>query len=266
MPDQLYLVNAFSSKPFEGNVTGVFVLEKPREMEWMVKISRCLNLVEAGFLVAKSPSRFDMRCIAGSIEVDLGTSSALASAHVLFSHRFADSRRSIALSAHAGPISSIMGGTQIEVNFPALSIQEIEPPEQILQAIDPAPQFVGRRGDNYIIQVSSESKLKKVQPDFKLVDTLGIHGLIITSKAAAGRDYDFALRAMQLQPRYGLDAPVASWAYAALGPFWIGRLGKTRLRGFRHASRSIPVKLEVDGDRVKMFGEAITIFHGELSI
>jgi predicted PhzF superfamily epimerase YddE/YHI9 len=266
MPDQLYLVNAFSSQPFEGNLTGVFVLEKPREMEWMVNISRCLNLVEAAFLVAKSPSRFDMRCIAGSIEVDLGTSSALASAHVLFGNRFADARRSIALSTHAGPISSVMSETHIELNFPALSIQEIEPPEEILQAVDPSPQFVGRRGDDYIIQVSSESKLKKLQPDFKLLDTLGVHGLIITSSSATGRDYDFAVRTFQLQPRYGLDTPVASWAYAALGSFWIGRLGKTRLTGFRHASRSTPVTLEVDGDRVKMFGEAITIFHGELRV
>jgi predicted PhzF superfamily epimerase YddE/YHI9 len=265
MPDQFYLVNTFSSNPFEGSSSGVCILEKPRELEWMVRTARALNLTDAAFLVSKSPNRFDLRCITGPMEVELGVSATLAAAHALFTNRFADDHHSIAFFTHAGPVSATTDGSQIEVNFPGLPIEEIECPEEILQAVDPAPQFVGRRGDDFVVQVSSESALKKVQPDFKLLDGLGVRGLIITSVAASGREYDFAIRTFQLKPRYSLDT-VASWAYAALAPFWMGRLGKAKMRGFRHAPRSLVVSLEVDGDRVKVFGEAITILQGELKI
>jgi predicted PhzF superfamily epimerase YddE/YHI9 len=266
MPDQFFLVNAFSSKPFAGSAVGVCILEKPRELDWMVSATRALNLTDAAFLVAKSPNRFDLRYIASTMEVELGISSTLAAAHALFSNRFADPQRSIAFFTHAGPVSAITEEGHIEVNVPGLTIDEIEPPEEILQAVDPAPQFAGRRGDDYIVQVASESRLKKVQPDFKLLDSIGVHSLILTSTTATGRDYDFAVRTLQLQPRYSLDAPVASWAYAALAPFWMVRLGKAKMNGFRHAPKSAIVPLEVDGDRVKVFGEAITILQGELKM
>ncbi len=232
----------------------------------MVSISRLLNLTETAFLVAKSPNRFDLRCVAGSIEVDLGLSSTLAAAHVLFNNHVGDARHSLAFFTHAGPVSAATDEHQIELNFPGFPVEEIEPSEEILQAIDPAPEFVGRRGEDYIVQVSSESRLKKLQPDFKLLDTLGMHGLIVTSEAPAGKHYDFAVRTFQLQPRYGLDTPVASWAYAALMPFWSGRMGKVNLKGFRHAPKSAVVSLEVDGDRVKCTGNAVTIMQGELAV
>jgi predicted PhzF superfamily epimerase YddE/YHI9 len=266
MPDHFFLVNTFSSKPFEGSSAGVCILEKPRELDWMVSTSRALNLTDAAFLVAKSPNRFDLRCITGSMEVELGISATLAAAHALFTNRFADPGRSIAFFTHAGPVSATTDGSQIEVNFPGLPIEEIECPEEILQAVDPSPKFVGRRGEDFVVQVSSESALKKVQPDFKLLNGLGVHGLIVTSVAASGREYDFAIRTFQLHPRYSLEAPVASWAYAALTPFWMGRLGKAKMLGFRHAPRSSVVSLEVDGDRVKVFGEAIAILQGELKV
>ncbi len=265
MADQFYLVNTFSTTPFAGSASGVFILEKPRDLDWMVNAARALNLTDAAFLIAKSPNRFDLRYIAGSVEVELGISSTIASAYMLFTNRFADDQRSIAFFTHAGPVSATTNEEhRIEANFPGLSIDEIEAPEEILQAIDPDPQFVGRRGEDYIVQVSSESKLKKVQPDFKLLDALGVHGLILTSAAPSGKDYDFAVRTMQLQPRYSGDAPVASWAYAALAPFWMSQLGKATMNGFRHAPKSAIVQLEVDGDRVKVFGEAIAILQGEL--
>jgi predicted PhzF superfamily epimerase YddE/YHI9 len=266
MADQFFLVNTFSTKPFEGSSAGVCILERPRDLEWMLDICRALHLTDAAFLVAKSPNRFDLRCIASTMEVELGISATVAAAHALYANRFADDRHSIAFFTHAGPVSATTNEGKIEVNFPGLLIEEIEPPEEILQAVDPAPLFVGRRGEDFVVQVSSEARLKKMQPDFKLLDALGMRGLILTSQAAAGRDYDFAVRTLQLKPRYGLDTPVASWAYAALGSFWMARLGKTKMTGFRHAPRSTVVDLEMDGDRVKIFGEAITILQGELKI
>jgi PhzF family phenazine biosynthesis protein len=266
MPDQIYIVNSFSSQPFEGSAVGVCILEKPRELEWMVSIARSLNLADAAFLIAKSPNRFDLRCIAGSIEVDLGISATLAAAHILFDNRFVDTERSIAFYTHGGPVSATIESGIIEVNFPVLFIEPIEPPEEILQAVDPAPVFTGRRGEDYIVQVSSESRLKKIYPDLKMLDALGVHGLIITSEAPKGKAYDFAMRTFQLKPRYGAESALAGWAYAALGPFWMARLGKAKMKAFRHAPKSTVIPLEVDGDRVKFFGEAVTIVQGELKI
>jgi predicted PhzF superfamily epimerase YddE/YHI9 len=266
MPDQFYIVNPFSSQAFEGSAVGVCILEKPRELEWMVGVARSLNLTDAAFLIAKSPNRFDLRCIAGALEVDLGISATFAAAHVLFDNRFVDAERSIAFYTHGGPVSATIESGIIEVNFPVLPIESIEPPEEILQAVDPAPLFTGRRGEDYAVQVSSESRLKKIYPDLKMLDALGLHGLIITSEAPKGKAYDFALRTFQLKPRQEAESALAAWVYAALGPFWMTRFGKAKMKAFRHAPKSMVIPLEVDGDRVKFFGEAVTILHGELKL
>ena len=189
---------------------GVCILEKPRELEWMIGVAQSLNLADAAFLVSKSPNRFDLRCIAGSIEVDLGISATLAAAHVLFDNRFVDAERSIAFYTHGGPVSATVESGIIEVNFPVLPIEPIEPPEEILQAVDPSPQFTGRRGEDYIVQVSSESRLKKIYPDLKLLDALGLHGLTIISEAPKSKEYDIAVRTFQLKPRQGAESAQAA--------------------------------------------------------
>src|ERR1019366_7081785 len=168
MPDLIFHVDALTAQPFHGNAVSVCILETPRERPWMRDVSLELNTPETAFLLARGPNRFDLRTMAGSSEVELAASATLAAAHVLFTstlegHSFADPRRPIAFFTHGGPIPAVLENEIFEINFPALPLEELSYfPEEILQGVDPAPEYVGRRGDDYLVQVSSEERLREV--------------------------------------------------------------------------------------------------------
>ncbi len=53
-------------------------------------------------------------------------------------------------------------------------------------------------------------------------------------------------------------------AHCCLGPFWAGRLGKDELRAYQASARGGDVRVRVEGDRVCLGGQAVTVLRGEL--
>ena len=53
-------------------------------------------------------------------------------------------------------------------------------------------------------------------------------------------------------------------AHCCLGPFWQGRFGRDRLTGFQASSRGGFVGLRVEGNRVLLRGQAVTVLRAEL--
>ena len=92
-----------------------------------------------------------------------------------------------------------------------------------------------------------------------------MRGVIVTAvgmPAASGR-YDFVSRFFA--PRVGVsEDPVTGSAHCCLGPFWRGRLGRDTLTGFQASARGGIVRLRVDGERVHLFGQAITVMRADL--
>ncbi len=54
-------------------------------------------------------------------------------------------------------------------------------------------------------------------------------------------------------------------SHCALGPFWGARLGKTEMLGYQASPRSGVVRVRLEGDRVLLGGQAVTVFRGELA-
>ena len=283
MPDLIFHVDSLATLPFHGNPVAVCLLEKARGERWMQDISLELNAVETAFLVPRSPNRFDLRTMAGGVEVEFAASATLAAAHVLFTHSvrsnlhpLADPRRAIAFFTPAGAVPATMEDDGIYVNFPEFLLEECSShPEEILHAVDPAPEFSGKRGNDYLVQVSSEERLRDLSPDFHFLRAMGMRGLIVTSVANRTPSHDFVSRTFYIPGIAGdtpLEDPTASYAHCLLGPFWFLRLGKTMLTtrtdssGPRHSRYPPALRLVVDGDRVMVIGEAVTVFEGELKI
>ncbi|MFI5201050.1 MAG: PhzF family phenazine biosynthesis protein [Candidatus Kapaibacterium sp.] len=157
MPDLIFHVDAQTSRAFHGHPVTVCILEQPRDRPWMRELSRAMNTPEAAFLLPCGLNRFDLRTMSGGLEVELAASATLAAAHVLFTRSLTGPRRSIAFFTRSGSISASQeNGNALEINFPALVLEELlDPQDEILQAVDPAPEFVGRRGEDYFVQVSS---------------------------------------------------------------------------------------------------------------
>jgi PhzF family phenazine biosynthesis protein len=54
MPLPLYVVDAFTSRPFAGNPAAVCLLDGPRDADWMQHVAAEMNLSETSFLHAES--------------------------------------------------------------------------------------------------------------------------------------------------------------------------------------------------------------------
>ena len=59
------------------------------------------------------------------------------------------------------------------------------------------------------------------------------------------------------------EDPVTGSNHCALVPFWAERLGKRELRARQISARCGELKLVLQGDRVLMSGQALTLWQGE---
>ena len=60
------------------------------------------------------------------------------------------------------------------------------------------------------------------------------------------------------------EDPVTGSAHCTLAPFWQERLGRSELSGYQVSSRGGKVRTRVDGERVKLAGQAVTVLRAEL--
>jgi len=75
--------------------------------------------------------------------------------------------------------------------------------------------------------------------------------------------FDFVSRFFA--PGSGIDEdPVTGSSHCALAPYWGERLGKSEMVGYQTSARGGVVRVRLDGDRVKLAGQAITVLRGEL--
>jgi predicted PhzF superfamily epimerase YddE/YHI9 len=89
-----------------------------------------------------------------------------------------------------------------------------------------------------------------------------VRGVIVTS-AAATPGFDFVSRFFA--PAAGIDEdPVTGSAHCCLTPYWAAKLGKTAMAARQVSARGGTVRVTLDGDRVRLAGQAVTVLRGEL--
>jgi predicted PhzF superfamily epimerase YddE/YHI9 len=104
--------------------------------------------------------------------------------------------------------------------------------------------------------------VRELKPDFTLLGTITVRGVIVTSRAASS-EYDFVSRFFA--PAAGVpEDPVTGSAHCCLAPFWAARLGKDEMIGYQASARGGIVKVRVSGDRAHLGGQAVTVLRGEL--
>ncbi len=87
-------------------------------------------------------------------------------------------------------------------------------------------------------------------------------GVIVTAPADSP-DVDFVSRFFA--PAAGVDEdPVTGSAHCCLAPFWAEKLERTELAARQISARGGDVRVRVEGARVKLFGQAVTVMTGEL--
>ena len=138
-----------------------------------------------------------------------------------------------------------------------------EPPAGLLVALGVQPSFVGKSKFDMFVRVESEEAVRSLKPDFSRLREISMRGVIVTS-VSDDRRFDFVSR--YFAPGAGIDEdPVTGSAHCCLGPYWSEQLGKTEMTAFQASARGGTVRVRVNGDRVLLGGQAVTVLRGELT-
>jgi len=254
-------VDAFTSEPFLGNPAAVCVLPEDRDPSWMQKIAREMNLSETAFLRQRADG-FGLRWFTPAVEVDLCGHATLASAHVLWETGRLQPTETARFHTRSGLLTAVRRGEWIELDFPAKAEERAEPPPGLVEALGAAPRYVGRNQFDYLVELETEQAVRNLRPDFVRLATVAARGIIVTSRSATP-DRDFVSRFFA--PAVGVNEdPVTGSAHCALAPFWSQRLKKDKFVAHQISERGGVLKVELNGARVRLGGQAVTVLRGEL--
>jgi len=264
MPIPIFQVDSFTQQPFAGNPAGVCFLTAPRSDAWMVSVAQEMNLSETAFLLPVEDNRYNLRWFTPKREVSLCGHATLAAAHILWQKHFLPADRQAVFDTKSGLLTADQeAGDWIALNFPARQTEEVEPPAGLIEAIGAQNiQFIGRYRNSNLIEVADEADVRAVEPDFAALLRVDTRSVIVTARSAA-RAFDFVSR--YFAPAVGVNEdPVTGAAHCALAPYWAGKLKKSEMSAYQASARGGTVRVRLQGDRVILLGQAVTVFTGDL--
>ena len=263
MTTPLFQVDTFAERPFVGNPAAVCLLKRPADELWMQQVAAEMNLSETSFVVPIDDG-FGLRWFTPKTEVALCGHGTLAAAHVLWEEGLLGDDEPARFRTQSGWLGCHLEGGRIEMELPARQQTSVRPPRGLAGALGAELFYVGRTIDNYLVELENEQAVRGLAPDYAHLRALRIRSVIATS-SAVDDEYDFVSR--YFAPGVGVDEdPVTGAAHCCLAPFWAKRLGKKRLVGYQASFRGGTVRARVDGDRVVLSGQAVTVLRGELLV
>lgn len=258
----LYQVDAFTDRPFRGNPAAVCLPGSPQPEEWMRNVAAEMNLSETAFLYP-GEGAYRLRWFTPVIEVDLCGHATLASAHILWEEGHAANSGEIRFQTRSGLLKAGRDGDWIELDFPSTPEHTAAAPPDLAGALGTELHYVGRSVFDYLVELPSEEAVRSLRPDFARLAKVDGRGVIVTARSESP-PYDFVSRFFA--PGAGVNEdPVTGSAHCCLGQYWGARLGKTELIGFQTSARGGVVRVALRNDRVRLAGQAVTVFRGEIT-
>ena len=239
------------------------MLEQPKTTEWMQLIAREMNLSETAFIL-KQDSGFNLRWFTPTTEVPLCGHATLASAHTLWTEGYLPTEEIINFQTLSGLLKARSQGDWIELDFPANPSEFTTPPPELITALGVKIKTTVKNSLGYLVELESASIVRDLQPNFSLLKTLSVPGIIVTSIGETDSEYDFVSRFFA--PGLGIDEdPVTGAAHCCLAPFWRNKLQQDYFLAYQASVRGGVVKVKYDGsDRVFLQGQAVTVMKGEI--
>lgn len=258
-------VDAFTNCPFAGNPAAVCVLAAPAHPDWMQAVAAEMNLSETAFLYPIADG-YRLRWFTPTVEVDLCGHATLASAHTLWSEGHLGPDKVARFHTRSGLLTATQTEGWITLDFPAQPVKEIATTPELLKTLrGQMPSYIGLGTSDdamLLVELASEAHVRSLQPDLALMKTLPAMGVIATAPAEDPQ-YDFVSRFFA--PAVGIDEdPVTGAAHCALVPYWQEKLGKSAFSAQQISARGGILKLQSQGDRVLISGQAVTTLRGTL--
>jgi PhzF family phenazine biosynthesis protein len=261
MAVRCWQVDAFTDVPFRGNPAAVCWLESEADPVWMQNVAAEMNLSETTF-VRRVGDDFELRWFTPTVEVDLCGHATLASAHALWGAGIVPPGAPIRFRTLSGVLACTQRDGWIELDFPATPPQPAEAPARLIEALGAKPSDVGKSKYDYLAVFDAAETVRTLRPDFRKLEEIPVRGVILSAPADEP-GFDFVTRFFA--PRLGIDEdPVCGSAHCCLAPYWASRLGKNELKARQVSKRGGVLRLRINGDRVILGGQAVTVWRGEL--
>ena len=257
---ELFQVDSFTNKIFEGNPAGVIFSEfLPNEV--MQKIALENNLSETAF-VYEEGNDYRIKWFSPLMEIDLCGHATLAAAHIYFTEINRDADSITFISSKNGSLEVTRKNNYLYLNFPVDQYAPISIDDDLINMIGETPIEAFKGRDDIMCIFEDESIIYNIEPNKSLLKLFPVRGLIVSAKSL---DYDFVSRCFF--PITGVDEdPVTGSAHTTLTPYWSKQLGKNSLLAKQVSSRGGELKCVLEGDRVIIGGEAVTYLKGFITI
>ena len=252
----LYQVNVFTSSPLSRQAAVVIPLENWLPDVLLQHIAEENSVAETAFL---SITRRTFTC-AGSPhrEMDICNHATLASAFVAFTEIGCESD-AIVFDTRLGRLKVARNDQRFQMEFRSTPPRASTAPAELIEAVGAKPAEVLESHD--LVFVYEDAKqVSALRPDMGALERLVPGGLIVT---APGYDCDFVSRTFS--PALGItEDPVTESSHCTLVPYWAERLGRNELLARQISKRSGEICCALEGDRVRLEGEAVVYLRGAL--
>jgi PhzF family phenazine biosynthesis protein len=269
MKFDIYQVDAFAEKVFEGNPAAVIPLQSWLPAEVMQKIAMENNLSETAFIVKSetelggSPEgSYHIRWFTPKFEIDLCGHATLASAYIIKNFLEPQVSECIFTTEKAGELKTYTGDGKYTLDFPSRMPKPAETPAGLLDSLGISNAIEILRSRDYFVVLPDEEAVKNIEPDFELMKQIETVGVIVTAK---GKTADVVSRCFY--PSAGIpEDPVTGSAHCNIVPYWSQKLSKTKLHCSQVSERGGNMNCELQGDRVLMTGKCVLFMQGEIDV
>ncbi|HEU0095496.1 MAG TPA: PhzF family phenazine biosynthesis protein [Rhizomicrobium sp.] len=274
---KIWQVDAFASRPLEGNPAAIVPLESWIADDLMQRIAAENNVAETAFFVKTGTGAYDLRWFSPSREVDLCGHATLASAWIVF-NRLDTALDEVRFMTRSGELVVQRGEKGNVMSLPSAASEPFHAPHGFAQTLGialnaPPPHALyisakGGAGARALIAVwDSPAQIKALNPEADLKDALmQIQcGSLLATAQGDGQPYDMVSRFFA--PYWGVaEDPVTGSAHCALTPFWAKRLGKKQLKARQASSRGGDLLCTDDGARTIIQGDCALYLTGEIEV
>lgn len=266
-----YQVDAFASRPFEGNQACVMPMEAFLPDEQLLKIAAENNVAETAYLVPQAEGVWALRWFTPAVEVPLCGHATLASAHVLFEAGGYMGDVIHFDTVHSGRLSvRRLEDGELEMDFPSAPIRPVPVTEEIIAALGARP-LEAWGGMFYAARFGSPEEVQQLAPDVRALKVLGAEGGgwdrgNFGCFALGGEGVDATSRFFA--PGSGIDEDPAtgSW-HTMLARILSTHFGLSSAACWQaYPGRGARIGVRLEGDRAKLVGQAVTVIEGQFRL
>ena len=283
--NDVYQIDAFTNKPFNGNSAAV-ILSDELSTENMQQIANEMNLSETAFISFSYKADFQLKWFTPTIEVELCGHATIASLHYLAEREIIGRKSKVSFETLSGILECRVDEGDYYMKLPVPEFKEFESEKNSiidalginLNELDNRYPPMLQNNENLFIYIKSLDVLKNLKPNFKELVKLSkgkgeFTEVTVFSTETIDEKNDAHLRFFA--PYYGIDEdPVTG---SANGPLLLvlRKLGliesdtENKIFTFEQGDflgreGRVNVKYSPDNNELIISGNAVTILKGEL--